>query len=94
MPVLGDVANEDASPDRLAAFKKGLSDLGYVEGTNLKIEYRYAKLDRKYDAVMVELVSRKLTSSLRAMRCRRLQQQRQHAAFPLNRPGFRGGSRV
>src|SRR2546428_11782694 len=60
MPVLGYVANENASPDRLAAFKKGLSDLGYVEGTNLKIEYRYAKLDREYDTVMAELVSRKV----------------------------------
>jgi putative ABC transport system substrate-binding protein len=60
VPVLGYVANENASPDRLAAFKKGLTELGYVEGTNLKIEYRYAKLGREYDAVMAELVSRKV----------------------------------
>lgn len=60
VPVLGYVANENASPDRLAAFKKGLTDLGYVEGKNIKIEYRYAKLGREYDAVMAELVSRKV----------------------------------
>src|ERR1044071_6279269 len=56
VPVIGYVANENASADRLAAFKKGLADLGYVEGTNLKIEYRYAKLDDEYDPVMAELV--------------------------------------
>ncbi len=60
VPVLGYVANENASPERLAALKKGLTDLGYIEGTNLKIDYRYAKLDREYDAVMAELVSRKV----------------------------------
>lgn len=60
VPVIGYVANENASAERLAAFKKGLADLGYVEGTNLRIEYRYAKLDREYDAVMAELVSRKV----------------------------------
>lgn len=60
VPVLGYVANENASPERLAAFKKGLTDLGYVEGTNLKIEYRSAKQDREYEALMAELVSRKV----------------------------------
>ena len=58
LPVIAYVANENASVERSAAFKKGLTDLGYVEGTNLRIEYRYAKLDREYDAVMAELVSR------------------------------------
>lgn len=60
VPVLGYVANQNANPERLAAFKKGLTGLGYIEGTNLKIEYRYAKLDREYDAVMTELVSLKV----------------------------------
>jgi putative tryptophan/tyrosine transport system substrate-binding protein len=60
VPVLGYVANENASPDRLAAFKRGLTDLGYIEGTNLKIEYRFGRLDREYDAVMAELVSQKV----------------------------------
>jgi len=60
VPVIAYVANENASPERMAAFKKGLTDLGYVEGTTLKIEYRYAKLDREYDALMAELVSRKV----------------------------------
>jgi len=44
----------------MAALKKGLTDLGYIEGKTLKIEYRYAKLDHEYDAVMAELVSHKV----------------------------------
>ena len=60
VPVIGYVANENADPERMAAFKKGLADLGYIEGKNLKIEYRYAKLDREYDSVMAELVSRRV----------------------------------
>jgi putative tryptophan/tyrosine transport system substrate-binding protein len=61
VPVLGYVANENADPKRMAALKKGLTDLGYIEGQTLKIEYRYAKLDHEYDAVMAELLSRKVT---------------------------------
>ena len=60
VPTLGYVANEGADPKRIAALKKGLTDLGYIEGKTLKIEYRYAKLDHEYDAVMAELVSRKV----------------------------------
>jgi putative ABC transport system substrate-binding protein len=58
---MGYVANENADPKRVAALKKGLIDLGHIEGKTLVIEYRYAKLDHEYDAVMVELVSRKVT---------------------------------
>jgi putative tryptophan/tyrosine transport system substrate-binding protein len=61
VPTLGYVANDGADPKRMAALKKGLTDLGYIEGKTLKIEYRYAKLDHEYDAVMAELVSRKVT---------------------------------
>jgi putative ABC transport system substrate-binding protein len=61
VPIIGYVANENADPKRMAAFKKGLNDLGYIEGKTLKIEYRYAKLDQEYDTVMTELVSRKVT---------------------------------
>jgi putative tryptophan/tyrosine transport system substrate-binding protein len=36
------------NPDRTEAFKQGLRDLGYIEGKNIVIEWRYAegKLDR------------------------------------------------
>jgi putative ABC transport system substrate-binding protein len=59
-PVVAWVANETANPERLAVFKKGLSELNYQEGKNLKIEYRNAKLDGEYDAIVGELVALKV----------------------------------
>jgi len=60
IPVVVYVANENADAERMAAFKRGLADLGYADGRNLRLEYRYARLDREYDPIMVELVSRKV----------------------------------
>jgi putative ABC transport system substrate-binding protein len=39
-PVLAYVAAKNANPKRLEVFKKGLSELGYAEGQNIRIEYR------------------------------------------------------
>ncbi len=44
LPVLGYVAAKNANPKRLEVFKQGLVDLGYVEGRNIRIEYREAVL--------------------------------------------------
>jgi len=45
MPVVGYLDFYAAEPTGifLAAFRKGLSETGFIEGRNLAIEYRYAK---------------------------------------------------
>src|SRR5262245_19826640 len=50
-----------AASARTEAFRQGLRDLGYIEGKNIVIEYRYAegKLDRLAD-LAAELVDLKV----------------------------------
>ena len=60
VPVLGYVAAKNADPKRLEVFMQGLAELGYVEGKNLRIEYREAVLDDEYRGVMAELVAGKV----------------------------------
>jgi putative ABC transport system substrate-binding protein len=49
LPVIGylHVGSSAESRDRVAAFHKGLKELGFVEGRNVAIEYRWA--DNQYD---------------------------------------------
>src|SRR5215207_2463363 len=45
----------------LAAFRRGLQDLGYVEGRNLVLEYRSADGDaRRFPALIAELIGLKV----------------------------------
>lgn len=57
-PVIGYMANATANPERLAIFRKGLADSGYVEDKNIIIEYRLAKLDSEYSGLVAELIAR------------------------------------
>ena len=49
MPVIGFLGSEllDLFAGRLRAFRRGLNEMGFVEGRNLVIEYRWA--ERQYD---------------------------------------------
>ncbi len=54
-------ASASANPARIEAFRLGLRELGYVEGKNIIIEWRYAegKLDR-LNQLVAELVRLKV----------------------------------
>ena len=45
MPVIGFLhsGSADQNVERLAAFRKGLSDRGFIDGKNVRIEYRWAE---------------------------------------------------
>src|SRR5262249_18759732 len=52
----------DASGFRTAAFQKGLSESGYIEGQNVRVEYHWFR--GQYDrlpALMADIVSRRVT---------------------------------
>src|SRR5215471_19044991 len=66
VPVMGYVAAKNVNPQRLEVFKQGLMELGYVEGKNIRIEYREAVLDAEYHGVVAELVNLKTNMILAA----------------------------
>ena len=63
MPVIGFLSSQthDAIADFLRAFRRGLKDIGYVEGENVAIEYRWAddQIDR-LPALTAELVRQRV----------------------------------
>src|SRR4029077_9680042 len=63
MPVIGflDSTSPGTSPPNLVAFHQGLSEIGYVEGQSVAIEYRWA--EGRYDrlpALVADFVGRKV----------------------------------
>ena len=64
MPVIGYLGSESpaAFASRLAAFRQGLSETGYVEGRNVAIEYRWAESQHnRLPPLAAELVARQVT---------------------------------
>jgi putative tryptophan/tyrosine transport system substrate-binding protein len=63
LPVIGylESRSPDGMTDRLRAFRQGLKDTGYVEGENVRIEYRWAEnqVDR-LPVLAAELVRQKV----------------------------------
>jgi putative tryptophan/tyrosine transport system substrate-binding protein len=63
MPIIGylNLNLGSSRPDELSAFHKGLSDLGYFEGRNVTIEYRWANLEvRRLPELASDLVRRRV----------------------------------
>ena len=63
MPVIGVLSggSPTARPHLVAAFRKGLSETGYIEGQNVAFEYRWA--DGQYErlpALAADLVRRQV----------------------------------
>jgi putative tryptophan/tyrosine transport system substrate-binding protein len=53
-------ASASSNADRTEAFRQGLRDLGYIEGKNILIEYRYAEGVAEFPNLATELVRLKV----------------------------------
>ncbi|WP_244488789.1 ABC transporter substrate-binding protein [Bosea sp. Leaf344] len=63
MPVIGYLGSESPEPyaSRLAAFREGLSETGYVEGRNVAIDFRWAEGQySRLPALAMELAARRV----------------------------------
>jgi putative tryptophan/tyrosine transport system substrate-binding protein len=62
IPRIGYVSSGDPSSEpRLAAFRRGLQDLGYIEGKNIQVEYRYVEgKPEQVERLVTELVQLKV----------------------------------
>src|ERR1700676_2895961 len=61
VPVVGFLYAGSPEPNgkRVAAFRKGLSDEGYAEGSNVAIEFRWAEKEQQLPVMAADLVRRR-----------------------------------
>ena len=77
-------ASPSAGADRLRAFKEGLHALGYVEGRNLIIEYRWAEgRDERLPALAADLVRLKVEMIVTQGTSASLEARRVSATMPV-----------
>jgi len=76
-------------PHLLAAFRKGLQELGYVEGSNIRIEYRYSEgKSEPLPALAAELVTLKVDLIVAANTPAALGATRATRVIPIVCPAF------
>ena len=69
MPVVGYLGNasSELSAKAVRAFREGLSEIGYVEGRNVTIEYRWAEgQNDRLPALAADLVRHQVSRDCRA----------------------------
>src|SRR5580704_8383771 len=61
LPVIGHVATPAQRPDRIAAFRRGLRETGYIEGQNVAIVSWSTDQNDRLPALVEDLVGRQVT---------------------------------
>jgi putative tryptophan/tyrosine transport system substrate-binding protein len=61
IPVIGFLRNTSPDARLVAAFRRGLNEVGYVENQNVSIEYRWAEdRDERLSALTADLIRRQV----------------------------------
>jgi putative tryptophan/tyrosine transport system substrate-binding protein len=64
LPTIGflSIRTSDEDPELVAAFRQGLKEMGFVEGQNVGIEYRFASREsERLPALVADLIDRRVT---------------------------------
>jgi hypothetical protein len=86
-PVIGFLGSTSADASRIAAFRQGLALVGYVEGRNVAVEYRWAEGRSDWLPAMVsDLVHRQVAVIAATGTPAALAAKRRTLRFPLSSP--------